>query len=72
MSVCPLKERSKGHRVVSLPIITYSDDTSGNHSKKWNKFDLWAMIFLLAFLARIMGTLKIFTFYVLLIRYQIL
>ena len=45
LSVCPLKERAKGHRVVSLPIIIYSDDTSGNHSKKWNKFDLWVIMF---------------------------
>lgn len=22
----------------------YSDDTSGNRSKKWNKFDVWAMM----------------------------
>ena len=27
------------------PIIIYSDDTKGNQSKKWNKFDLWAMMF---------------------------
>ena len=25
------------------PIILYSDDTSGNRSRKWNKFDLWCM-----------------------------
>lgn len=45
MSVCPLKEHTEGRRVVCLPIIIYSDDTSGNNSKKWNKFDLWAMMF---------------------------
>ena len=28
--------------MVCLPIIIYSDDTSGNHSKK---FDLWTMTF---------------------------
>ena len=25
------------------PIVLYSDDTSGNRSKKWNKFDCWCM-----------------------------
>ena len=44
-SMCPLKQHAEGCRVISLPIIIYSDDTSGNHSKKWNKFDLWAMMF---------------------------
>jgi hypothetical protein len=28
-----------------LPIIIYTDDTSGNKSKQWNKFDLWCMKF---------------------------
>ena len=27
------------------PIVIYSDDTSGNRSKKWNKFDCWLMSF---------------------------
>ena len=27
------------------PLILYSDDTKGNQSRKWNKFDLWAMLF---------------------------
>lgn len=27
------------------PLIIYSDDTSGNRSKKWNKFDCWLMSF---------------------------
>ena len=40
-----LKERAMRCRVVNLPIIIYSDDTSGNHSKKWNKIDIWAMMF---------------------------
>lgn len=26
-----------------LPLILYTDDTSGNKSKQWNKFDLWCM-----------------------------
>ena len=25
------------------PIVLYSDDTSGNKSKKWCKFDLWCL-----------------------------
>lgn len=27
-----------------VPLILYSDDTSGNKSKKFNKFDVWAMM----------------------------
>lgn len=27
-----------------VPIILFSDDVSGNVSKKWNKFDVWAMM----------------------------
>ena len=27
-----------------IPIILFSDDVSGNVSKKWNKFDVWAMM----------------------------
>lgn len=27
-----------------VPLILYSDDTSGNRSKKWNKFDNWAVL----------------------------
>lgn len=30
--------------VVMVPIVLYSDDTSGNRSKKWNSFDVWAMM----------------------------
>ena len=33
LSTCPLKERPEGRKVVNLPIIIYSDDTSGNQSK---------------------------------------
>ena len=40
--VSPLKE--KGLPVVIAPIILYTDDTSGNRSKKWNKFDLWCLM----------------------------
>ena len=36
---------SKGCRypIVVAPILLYSDDTSGNKSKKWNKFDCWCL-----------------------------
>ncbi|KAI8136452.1 hypothetical protein BJV82DRAFT_487817, partial [Fennellomyces sp. T-0311] len=27
-----------------IPLNLFSDDTSGNTSKKWNKFDSWSMI----------------------------
>ena len=26
-----------------VPLILYTDDTSGNKSKQWNKFDLWCI-----------------------------
>lgn len=38
------KQKSGGHQVVVVPLIIFSDDVSGNISKKWNKFDVWAMI----------------------------
>ncbi len=28
-----------------LPLVLYTDDTSGNRSRKWNKFDLWCLKF---------------------------
>lgn len=31
------RQLAKGHRVISMPIWLYCDDTSGNVSKKWNK-----------------------------------
>ncbi len=37
-----------------VPLLLYTDDTSGNRSKKWNKFDCWC--FLLAGLPRHMNT----------------
>lgn len=27
-----------------VPIVLFSDDVSGNESKKWNSFDVWAML----------------------------
>ena len=38
-----MKPQSQGLPVVVAPIILYSDDTSGNVSKKWNKFDCWLL-----------------------------
>lgn len=38
------KKGSKGHHIEVVPIILFSDDVSGNVSKKWNKFDVWAMM----------------------------
>jgi hypothetical protein len=26
-----------------MPLILYTDDTSGNRSKQWNKFDCWCL-----------------------------
>ena len=40
-----LKFVADGREIVVTPLILYSDDTKGNQSKKWNKFDLWAMMF---------------------------
>lgn len=33
----PWRKRAYGKKVLHVPIILYSDDTSGNVSKKWNK-----------------------------------
>lgn len=40
-----LKEKSGGKPVVMLPLILFTDDTSGNKSKKWHKFDSWSLTF---------------------------
>ena len=41
VQVHPIKSASNGIPVVISPLILYSDDFSGNRSKKWNKFDAW-------------------------------
>lgn len=28
-----------------LPLVLFTDDTSGNRSKKWHKFDSWSLMF---------------------------
>ena len=50
----PLKAHALDRAVVVSPLLLYSDDTSGNRSKKWNKFDCWC--FLLAGLPRCENT----------------
>ena len=40
----PLKSMAGDRPVIVVPLILYSDDTSGNKSKQWNKFDSWCVI----------------------------
>ena len=40
----PLKEKSGGRPVVMVPLVLFSDDTSGNKSEKWHKFDSWSFV----------------------------
>ena len=40
-----LRENAAGRPVVMLPLVLFSDDTSGNRSKKWHKFDPWSVKF---------------------------
>ena len=40
----PAKQRSGGLHTVTVPLILYTDDTNGNRSKKWNKFDCWCLL----------------------------
>ena len=40
----PLKAQALGLPIAILPLILYTDDTSGNKSKKWNKFDCWCFL----------------------------
>ena len=35
---------AKGKPVVTLPYEIYTDDTSGNKTKKWNKFDVCCVV----------------------------
>ncbi len=39
-----LQMKAKGFPVVTIPLLLYTDDTSGNRSKKWNKFDAWCLL----------------------------
>ena len=38
-----LNEVAADRPIVMLPLILFSDDTSGNRSKRWNKFDSWCL-----------------------------
>jgi len=38
------KEKANGFPVMTIPLILFCDDTSGNKSKKWNKFIEWNLI----------------------------
>lgn len=37
LSPNPLREKSKGRMVYTVPLIIFMDDVSGNISKQWNK-----------------------------------
>ncbi|KAG8712744.1 hypothetical protein FRC09_019504, partial [Ceratobasidium sp. 395] len=40
----PWRRRAKGKEVISVPILGYCDDTSGNASKKWNKHNSYLFV----------------------------
>jgi hypothetical protein len=39
-----MKEKAVGKPVVMVPLTAFTDDTSGNKSKKWKKFDSWSIM----------------------------
>ena len=39
-----LMKKAAGRPVVMVPLILYSDDTSGNKSKKWHLFKSWSVL----------------------------
>ena len=39
-----LRLLARGKPIVTLPYMVYTDDTSGNKTKKWNKFDVCCVI----------------------------
>lgn len=39
-----IKSTSGGKEISMIPLILFSDDASGNRSKKWNCFNIWAMM----------------------------
>ena len=39
-----MKYSALGKPVIVAPLILYSDDTSGNKSKKWNCFNSWCFL----------------------------
>ncbi|KAL5463151.1 hypothetical protein EMCRGX_G032027 [Ephydatia muelleri] len=40
----PFSAKAAGKKVVMLPLILFADDTSGNKSKKWHKFESWYLL----------------------------
>lgn len=40
----PWKAKAAGRKVIMVPLILFSDDTSGNKSKKWHKFESWYLL----------------------------
>ena len=40
----PWKVKEVGCKVVMVPLILFSDDTSRNKSKKWHKFESWYLL----------------------------
>ncbi len=40
----PIRQTAKGLPVITVPLMLYTDDTSGNRSRKWNKFDNWTLL----------------------------
>ena len=46
----PTKRLAGGKQTLTLPIVIFSDETSGNRSKKWNKLETYS--FFLAGLPR--------------------
>lgn len=40
----PFKSVALGKPVVVVPLNLYTDDLSGNKSKKWNKFECWTLM----------------------------
>lgn len=45
LSPHPVKDVAEGRPVRVCPVVLYSDDTSGNRSKKWNCFNVWCVQF---------------------------
>lgn len=39
-----IRKLADGKPVVTVPYMVYSDDTSGNKTKKWNKFDVCCIL----------------------------
>ena len=44
MATHPIREKAGGRPVVMVPLIVYSDDLSGNRTKKWNCFNAWSIL----------------------------